>query len=121
MTIAVWIVSGLVALLYLMAGGRKVTTPEAKLPATFPFVEVTGVRLLRVIGILEVLGAIGVIVPAATGIVPILTPIAAVGLALIQVAAIILHVRRGEMKALPFNILLLVLPAFVAVARFAGF
>ncbi|MCU1411643.1 MAG: DoxX family protein [Rhodoglobus sp.] len=121
MTIAVWIVSGLVALLYLMAGGRKVTTAEAKLPATFPFVEATGVPLLRVIGALEVLGAVGVIVPAATGILPILTPIAATGLALIMVAAIVFHVRRGELKSLPFNIVLLVLPAFVAVARFAGF
>ena len=121
MTIAVWIVSGLVALVYLMAGGRKLVTPEAKLPETFPFVEVTGVRWLRVIGALEVLGAIGVIVPALTGIVPILTPIAAVGLALVQVGAIILHVRRGEFKVLPANVVLLLLPAFVAVARFAGF
>ena len=120
MTIAVWIVSGLVALLYLMAGGRKLVTAQDKLPATFPFVETTGVPLLRVIGALEVLGAIGVIVPAATGIAPILTPIAAVGLALIQVGAIVFHVRRGEVKALPFNVVLLVLPAFVAVARFAG-
>ncbi len=121
MTIAVWIVSGLVALLYLMAGGRKVITPEAALPATFPFVEATGVPLLRAIGALEILGAIGVIVPALTGIAPILTPIAAIGLALIQVGAIILHVRRKEYGSLAFNAVLLVLPAFVAVARLAGY
>jgi uncharacterized membrane protein YphA (DoxX/SURF4 family) len=121
MTIAVWIVSGLVALLFLLAGSRKVTTAETKLPAMFPFVEVTGVPMLRVIGALEILGAIGIIVPAATNIAPILTPLAAVGLALIQVAAIILHVRRDEWKTVPVNVVLVVLPAFVAVARLAGF
>ncbi len=121
MTIAVWIVSGLVALLYLMAGGRKLTTPAAKLPETFSFVEVTGVRLLRFIGAVEVLGALGVILPALTGIAPILTPIAAIGLAVIQILAIILHVRRKEYNVLAFNVVLLVLPAFVAVARLLGY
>ena len=121
MTIAVWIVSGLVALAYLVAGGLKLVTSEAKLPQTFSYVEVTGVRLLRVIGALEVLGAIGVILPALTGIVPILTPIAATGLALIQVGAIIVHLRRGEAKMVPANLVLLILPAFVAVTRFLGF
>ena len=104
-----------------MAGGRKLTTPEAKLPETFSFVEVTGVRLLRFIGVVEVLGAIGVILPALTGIAPILTPIAAIGLAVIQVLAIILHVRRKEYGSLAFNAVLLVLPAFVAVARLLGY
>ena len=121
MSIAVWIVSGLTAALYLMAGGRKVFMAEEKLPANFPFVEATGVRLLRFIGIVEVLGAIGVILPALTGIAPILTPIAATGLALVMVLAIIFHLRRAEYSSLPFNIVLLVLPAFVAVTRFMGF
>jgi len=121
MTIAVWIVSGIAAALYLMAGGRKVTMPEAKLPANFPFVEVTGVRVLRLIGALEVLGAIGLIVPVLTGIAPILTPIAGFGLALIMVLAIALHVRRKEYSALGVNAVLLVLPLFVAVARLLGY
>ena len=121
MTIAVWIVSGLVALLFLLAGGRKVTISQEKLPESFTFAEVTGAPLVRVIGVLEILGAIGVIVPAATGIVPILTPIAAAGLAAILIGSIVVHARRGETKVLPVNIVLLVLPAFVAIARFAGF
>jgi len=121
MTVAVWIVSAVAALLYLVAGGRKVTMAEAKLPANFPFVEATGVPLLRLIGALEILGAIGLIVPALTGIAPILTPIAGFALALIMLLAIVFHVRRKEYGSLGFNALLLVLPLFVAIARLAGF
>ena len=120
MLIAVWIVSGIVAAIYLLAGGRKVTTPAQKLPETFPFVKLTGVPLLRVIGALEVLGAVGVIVPALTGILPILTPVAAAGLVVIQIGAIIVHAREREFKVIPINVVLLVLPLFVAIARFSG-
>lgn len=121
MTIAVWIVSGITALLYLMAGGRKLVTPEAKLPEAFPFVESTGVLGLRLIGAAEVLGAVGLIVPALTGIAPILTPIAGFALALVMVFAIVFHARRGEFSSIGFNAVLLVLPLFVAVTRLAGF
>jgi uncharacterized membrane protein YphA (DoxX/SURF4 family) len=120
MIIAVWIVSGITALLYLMAGGRKVSMPSEKLPENFPFVKHTGVRLLRVIGAVEVLGAIGLIVPVLTGIVPILTPIAASGLVLVMILAIGYHLRQREYKVIGFNVVLLVLPLFVAITRFAG-
>ena len=65
-----------------------------------------------------VLGAIGLIVPEATGIAPILTPIAALGLVAIQVGAIITHVRRKEAQVLPVNIVLLLMALFVAIGRF---
>ena len=121
MTIAVWIVSGIAAALYLMAGGRKLALAKDKLPEVFTFVEVTGVRGLRLIGLAEVLGAIGLILPVLTGIAPILTPIAGFALALIMVLAIILHVRRKEHGTLGFNALLLVLPLFVAIVRLLGY
>jgi len=120
MLIAVWIVSAITALLYIMAGGRKVTMPAAKLPDNFAFVKHTGVRLLRFIGAVEVLGGIGVVLPALTGIAPILTPIAASGLVLVMILAIAYHVREREYKFIPFNLVLLVLPLFVAITRFAG-
>jgi hypothetical protein len=72
------------------------------------------------IGAVEILGAIGLILPQALDIAPVLTPLAATGLAVIQVGAIIVHGRRKETKALPMNVVLLVLAAFVAVGRFAG-
>ena len=65
------------------------------------------------------LGAIGLILPQATGIAPILTPIAALGLVAVQVGAITVHVRRKETKVLPVNIVLLLLALFVAIGRFA--
>lgn len=121
MSIAVWIVSGLLAALYLFAGGSKTFTPAAKIPQQFPFVETTGLRVLRIIGGLEILGAIGLILPRLTGIAPVISGVAAAGLALLQVGAIIVHIRRGESKGLPMNVLLLALAVFVGVTTFLGF
>ena|SRR6478752_6878075 len=70
---------------------------------------------VRAIGLAEVLGARGLILPQTTGIAPILTPLAALGLAALQIGAIITHVRRHETKALPVNVALLVLALVVAI------
>ena len=121
MTIAVWIVSGLLTLLYLYAGSSKALLSSEKLAKNFPWTESVGVRNSRVVGALEVIAAVGLILPALTGILPILSAFASVGLVLVQVGAIITHVRRGEFKALPMNVVLLLLAAFVAVARFLGY
>jgi hypothetical protein len=121
MTIAVWIVSGLLALAYLAAGGQKIAVAKDKAFTTFAFAESLGLPVLRAVGVVEVLGAIGLIVPALTGIAPILTAIAAAGLVLVQIFAVIIHSRRGEFTALPVNVVLLLLALFIAIARFAGF
>lgn len=121
MTIAVWIVSGILALAYLAAGGMKSFLPVEKLHKNFPWSESIGVPATRVVGVLEALGAIGLIVPVLTGVVPILSAFAAVGLVLVQLGAIVTHVRRGEFSVLPVNVVLLLLAAFVAVGRFLGF
>ena len=73
---------------------------------------------VRLIGIAEVLGAIGLIAPVLTGILPILTPIAALGLALIQLLAIFAHRRHGE----PFvpNVVMMLVTVAIAALRFAG-
>lgn len=73
---------------------------------------------VRLIGIAEVLGAIGLIAPVLTGILPILTPIAALGLALIQLLAIFAHRRHGE----PFvpNVVTMLVAVAIAALRFAG-
>lgn len=122
MNVVLWVVAGLLAALYLAAGGMKLATPREKLlenpnmgwTADFSDAGVKG------IGAVEILGAIGLILPWALDIAPVLTPLAATGLAVIQIGAIIVHARRGETKALPMNVVLLVLAAFVAVGRFAG-
>lgn len=112
--------SGLLTLAYLPAGGRKLTIAQDEAFTAFPWAERAGLSVLRTIGALEVLGAIGLILPMLTGILPLLTPIAAVGLVLVQIVAIALHVRRGEFQTLPVNVVLLLLALFVAIARFAG-
>lgn len=98
MSIALWIVQSLAAIVFLMAGVMKATQPKEKLAETerMAWVERFSSGQLRTIGILEILGAIGLILPALTGILPWLTPVAAIGLALIMVGAIITHVRRGN-------------------------
>jgi len=121
MLIAVWIVSGLLALAYLFSGGTKVVRPHSTVKLTMEFAEDFKPWQVKVIGILEVLGAIGLILPELVHIATILTPIAATGLAVIQVVAIIVHLRRhDDPKRLPVNVVLLLAAVFVAVVRFAG-
>ena len=76
---------------------------------------------VRLIGTAEILGALGLVLPAVTGIAPILTPIAAVGLVVIMVGAAITHVRRKEPAIVPANIVLLVLAVVVAWGRFGPY
>lgn len=121
MTIAVWIVSGILAALYLLAGVQKLFLPEETIMKRFPYTETVGLRVTRVVGAFEILGAIGIIVPVLTGILPVLTPIAAIGLALLQAGAIVVHLRRNEAKVVPANLALLLIAAFVAVVRLLGY
>jgi DoxX-like family len=116
--IALWIVAGVLAALYLSAGYPKATKPKATLVPRLPWAEDYAPGTIKLIGTAELAGAVGLILPWATGIVPVLTPLAATGLVIIQALAIRTHVRRGEQNVLPFNIALLVLAAFVAVGRF---
>jgi uncharacterized membrane protein len=122
MSIAVWIVSGLLAVAFLAAGSTKLLRPKAALQPRMGYVEDLTTWQVKVIGALEILGAIGLIVPVLTGIAPILTPIAAACLAVSQAVAFSLHVRRKETKsALPTNGVLFVAAVFVAVTRFLGY
>ena len=75
---------------------------------------------VKALGAVEILGALGMILPDATGIAPILTPIAAVGLVVVQIGALRVHLTRHERQPLPVNVILLLLAAFVAIVRFAG-
>jgi len=120
--IALWIAAGFQAALYVFAGGMKLATPREKLlenPNMGWAADFSG-PAVKAIGGVEILAAIGLILPWALDIAPVLTPLAAAGLAVIQIGAIIVHGRRKETKALPMNVVLLVLAVFVAVGRFAG-
>ena len=123
MNIALWIVQGLLAVMFLMAGFMKVSKSKDEIKASggerMAWVEDLTDRNIRLIGILELLASTGLVLPQLTGILPWLTPLAAVGLVLTMIGAITLHVRRGDgPQAIGMNIVLLLMAAFVAYGRF---
>ena len=117
-TIALWVVQVLLAAFFGMAGVMKLAQPIDVLVASgMGYAGDYPELLTRFIGTMEILGAIGIILPAATRILPGLTPLAALGFAVIQVLAIGLHTMRGEFGILPFNLVLLALSLFVVWGR----
>jgi uncharacterized membrane protein len=112
---AYWILAALLAIFYLYAGGKKVTQSQEQLAPMMGWVDTVPMPAVRLIGVLEILGAIGLILPPLTGILPGLAIAAAAGLALIQVGGIVVHVSRGEAKVIGLNIGLLALAVIVAV------
>jgi len=120
MIIAVWIVSGLLALVYLGAGAMKLVSPKERLVKNMAWVEDFSAPVVKLIGALEILGALGLVLPVLLNIAPVLTPLAASGLVALQLVAIIVHLRRSERMIVP-NAVLLLLALFVALARFGVF
>ncbi|KTS00670.1 MULTISPECIES: DoxX family protein [Microbacterium] len=119
MVIAYWIVAGLLALAYLAAGAQKAfRAPAALVASGIGWAGDVPLLAVRAIGIVEILGAIGLILPPLVGVAPILAPLAAVGLVLVQVGAVVFHLRRGESKVLPMNLVLLLM---AVVAGALGF
>jgi uncharacterized membrane protein YphA (DoxX/SURF4 family) len=123
MNIVLWILAGLLALVFLGAGAMKLTQSKEKLAANpnMAWTEQFSAGTVKLIGLLEVLAAIGLILPAALDIVPILVPLAAVGLVLIMIGAALTHARRNENQAVIINVVLLALAAFVVWGRFGPY
>jgi uncharacterized membrane protein YphA (DoxX/SURF4 family) len=123
MNIVLWILAGLLAAAFLAAGGMKLAQPKEKLAASpnMAWAEDFSPGMLKTIGALEVLAAVALILPALLGIVPVLVPLAAVGLVLLMVGAAITHVRRKEPSAVVTNVVLIVLAVVVAVGRFGPY
>jgi hypothetical protein len=117
MSTGVWILQVLLAALFLATGLTKLTQPRLKMAAG-PMAWAANVsdREFRTVGLLEVLGAAGLILPGALGIAPGLTAIAALGLVLTMIGAIVTHVRMGEGDRLVVPIVVLVLALLVALA-----
>jgi hypothetical protein len=114
MEIAYWVVAGLLAFFYLYSGAIKALRSREQLRPMMGWVDSMPMALVRTIGVLEVLGAIGLVLPPLTGIAPALALTAAIGLVLVQVGGIVVHLRRGETKVIGLNIALLVLAAVAA-------
>jgi len=121
MNTTIWIAQGLLAAVFLAAGLLKLTNTRAALKDKTPYVEDFTDSQVKTIGTLEVLGAIGVVLPGALKILPALTPIAACGQALMMVAAAATLIRRGEYAHVPLNVVIFGLAVFVAVERFGAY
>ena len=122
MLIALWIINALLAVAFLGAGLMKITGKREQMLERMAWVADYSQTQVKLIGVVEVLGAIGLILPALTGIAPILVPLAATGLAITGVLAAIMHVRRGDgfAAAVP-SLVLALLSAFVAWGRFGPY
>ncbi len=122
MDVLAWILSVLLALVFVGAGLAKLATPHEKLLANprMAWADDFSDTQVKGIGAVEVLGGIGLILPWLLDIARVLTPLAAVGLAITMVGALLTHRRRGELaQALPVNSALLLIALVVAVIRFS--
>lgn len=121
MLVFLWVAEIVLALLYFGLGIVRLVQPYTKLvkvlrwPADFP------AWAVKLIGAAEILGALGLLLPAATDVVPILTPIAATALALLMGGAIAVHLRRNERQRVALPAILLAVNVFVAIGRFGPY
>jgi uncharacterized membrane protein YphA (DoxX/SURF4 family) len=121
MNVALWVAAIVLAATFLLSGSLKLVMSKERLIAT----RQTGVKpfplpAIRVIAACELLGVLGIVLPWATGIVPVLTPLAAVGMVGLMIGAAISHGSLGEYRQSALNVTLLAIAAFVAVGRFAA-
>ena len=123
MNLALWIIAGLLAVAYLVGGAGKLIVSKEKIATTSRsarWVEDFSAGTVKTIGALEVLAAVGLVLPAALDIAPVLVPLAAVGLVLIMVGAVITRLRRHEAKPMVADLAYLALAGFVAWGRFGA-
>ncbi|AXG77537.1 DoxX family protein [Streptomyces paludis] len=107
MNVAYWIVAGLLALFYLYGGGVKVVQSRERLRPMMAWVDSTPMPAVRAIGVVEVLGALGLVLPPLTGVLPWLALAAAIGFVVLQVGATGVHLRLGD-RQVALNITLFV-------------
>lgn len=121
MNIALWIVAGLLAAVYLLGGVFKVVAPKERIAATGAagrWVEDFGAGGVKAIGAVEVLAAVGLVLPAVLGIAPVFVPLAAVGLVLLMAGAAAVRLRRREYRLVAVDAVYVLLAVFVAWGRF---
>jgi uncharacterized membrane protein YphA (DoxX/SURF4 family) len=122
MNLALWIVAIVLAVVFTGSGLMKELVPKDKLvTAGQGWAQDYSQSSIRLIGLAEILGAIGLVLPAVVHIAPILVPLAAVGLVLVMVGAAVVHARRNEPMNVGVNLVLIALAIFVAWGRFGPY
>lgn len=117
LNISLWCVQGLLFVGYVVFGGMKMFMPIDQLAAMWVWPGQVPPTFLRFMGMIDAAGGIGILLPALTRIQPRLTVLAALGCTVLQIAAIIFHVSRGEAFVTPLNFILLALSTFVLWGR----
>ena len=125
MNVFLWILQVVLAGIFLMAGAMKLMKSRADIAAGQPermgWIEHVSDGTARLAGGAEVLGALGLILPAITGVAPVLVPLAAAGLAITMILAAVFHTRRGESQATAMNIVLAILALIVMWGRLGDY
>lgn len=121
MDVALWVASGVLAALTMVAGLTKALQPKDRLHEMgLTYVEDFSAGFIRALGWAEILGAVALILPVLTGIAPVLAPVAAICLAVTMVGAVVVHLRRGETAKIGMPMVLLALAVFVTWGRLSG-
>jgi len=115
--VALWVAQLAIAMVFVMVGWMKVTIPIPELGAMMPWAEELPSHFVRAVGMIDIAGGIGILLPALTRVKPGLTVLAAVGCVALQICAIVFHISRGEAMMAPFNFVLLALAGFVLWGR----
>lgn len=122
LNVALWIIAGLLAFVLLVAGVSKLLVPKERmatsLGAASRWVEDFSPAALRGIAALELLAAVGLVLPGALGLAPVLVPLAATGAVLIFTGAVTMRLRRGERVLIVGDLVYLLMAVFVASGRF---
>jgi uncharacterized membrane protein len=118
MNTVLWIVQGLLAIMFIMAGIMKATMSKEKLLPKLPWVKDFSKHIVKTVGVFELLGGIGIVFPMLFGIYPFLTIIAAGGLGITMILAMVYHYSKKEMKEMVINFVFLLLCLFVVYGRY---
>lgn len=120
MDLTLWIAAGLLATVAMAGGISKTFVPKAKLAAAHGGEWTAGasVGFVKTLGVLELLAAVGLILPAVVDIAPVMVPVTAVCWVLLMIGAMITHGRLGQFKLVMLNLVYLALAAFIAWGRF---
>jgi hypothetical protein len=117
---SLWVAQSLIFLAFGLAGLMKVFMSIPELASMWPWTGEMPAPVVRILGLIDLAGGVGVLIPALTRIKPDLTVLAALGCIALQICAMVFHVSRGEIAATPVNLVLLALAIFIFWGRLRG-
>lgn len=112
-----WVVQTIVGVPFVLFGGMKVSQPIAQLSAMMPWTGQLPEHVVRSLGVVDIAGGLGLLLPGLIGIKPDLTRAAAIGVIALQLCATVFHLSRGEAGMVPLNIVFIALVGFILWGR----